>query len=298
LTRLRWKLFPLTPSIRPNIFYPSLTIAFALMLTLCAQPLQVIKISDLHSTFIDDLCRWVLDESIIQAISLAGLIVVAARYFGARAGMAGMRRYFFFGILFSFFHASALMLDAFFLKLSFRYAHPPALMPEALLTRLTVAAFPHLEANSISAPSGYVMRQTMILLTFLLISHQKAWRKFVIRPESRRYLHWGFYGLWALVIALRLYRGYDTFFDVGIGIGVGALVFWTVTVFTVSLVLRDRSAKAALVDAAAPTLTFGIAVLFYCQETSWWILVLVGLLVSMAFISALPLAPLQEHATE
>jgi hypothetical protein len=262
----------LTPEIRPNVLYSSLTIGFILTVLLSVKSLQYLPIARARYPFVNSLTKYVLDPALIQFFSLALLVYCAYIYFKHVSGIKGSRVAIFFLIFFPAVLLIEYVLESTILKPSFHYSRPADALPECAITSYLLKRFQVDTDEGISAPSGFIMRQTILLLFFLLLSHQKRWREVVSRRMSGA-LHFIQYFLFVLLALVRFYRGRHTLFDIGVGIGVAVIFYWVFVLSTVLVIKQSELDRQLIAEFTVPLGAYTIAMLFYAQETKFWLLV-------------------------
>lgn len=256
--------------IRPNVFYPSLFIGFLLMVILSEKAFQQFPITRAQFPLLNFITRYILDVAVIQAVTTLILGYLLYKYLKYVSNVSSLVIIVFLCSLFAVIFGLELAAEETFLKPSFHYGPPPGSLPECFITSIVMKYFGLARNEGIVAPSGFVMRQTILLLLFLSLSHQLRWREIVASRKLRRTLHVIHYGLFILVLLLRFYRGRHTFFDIGIAIGVTVVLYWY-GVTCITFLLRDTAEnRGFLADLLMPLSCYSFAILFYCQETKWW----------------------------
>jgi len=284
LTLIRDQFMPKIPA---NVFWPSLALGFLLMIGLSAKQFQHIPIRRAGRVWLNS-TTYVLDVGIIQFVSLCLLILLAYRYFRffspvpPRVLTTGLCLFFLSVVLLE------VAAEGIFLKPSFHYGRPGDSLSECYITSRVLRRLGFGGEEGTSAPSGFAMRQTIILLCFLVLSHQKRWRQVFSRTESR-WLHFVQYGFFVSVLALRFYRGRHSLFDLGVGIGVATVFFWLTFVVASCLLVTSPENRAYLEHSFGAFPAYALAILFYCQETAWWL--------AASFVIAIILAAVHHYCT-
>jgi len=272
------------PEIRPNLFHISFLFSFVIMMGLCLPPLQNLRFP--RSNLLDGI-TYILDPSALQLFSVFLLIYVTYKYFykaSSNAFLSALMPFIFVGTFLLF----GALIEEYIFKSTFQYNRPENSMPEPWLTNFMFShIFTHATRKGTATPSGYAFRQTFILLMFLLLTQQKNWKNIMgigrmfINTSSIIYaLNFTFL---ILVSLSRVYRGTHYLFDIGIGIGLGTFLFWVLTAFVCFLAHREKQ-REFLRDLSFHSITYTVTMLFFSQETvywlgiSWFFLVVIGLL--------------------
>lgn len=163
-----------------------------------------------------------------------------------------------------------------FLEPLFRYKMPAGAMPEPIFNRAVADYIGLSGRTSFAAPAGYCLRQLFIMnLALLLIEQPEMEKRF--GGSVRVGVH-AFFVLCVIGISvLRVYRGIHTPFDIGLSFGVGTILFWFFGVVICSVV-GDRKNAHYLGDMPNPLLAFGAVIYFYSQDTTPWIIALIGMI--------------------
>ena len=77
--------------------------------------------------------------------------------------------------------------------------------------------------------------------------------------------------LFLLVAFVRFYRGRHSLFDIGVGIGVAVVLYWTFVLLTAVITARREAERRLLGEFVVPLGAFALALVFYAQETKWWL---------------------------
>jgi hypothetical protein len=255
--------------VRPNVLYSSLLYAFLATVFLCAKAFQSLDLDLYRMPALDSLVRF-FDLGIIQLISVLLFIWLAVRYFTAITTLGKLVVALVIASVLGIVIGGDILIEQLFLKPSFTYSHT-SVHSHPSVPDVISSVFGLKEPDDNSAPSGFVLRQTIILLNFLLLSHQKRWRSVFTRTQSRL-LHWLQYGFFGLVSIVRVYYGRHALFDVGVAIGIATILFWCV-VLSVDCMFRGTvSSREYIREAFVPIGTCAMALIFYCQETKWWLI--------------------------
>jgi hypothetical protein len=283
----------LTPEIPTSLFYSSLIAGFMVMVTLSAKPFQSIPIAQSSFPLLTFISKYILDVVILQAASLCLLIYLAYKYYSAEfqspiglirvSSLSHTKIFIFFVLFFSALMTLECLFQLVFLKRSFHYGVPLDAKSDTFITSyfLTVLRVESHEGSS--APSGFAFMQTTILLLFLVLAHQKYWAE-VICKKMNHILYGLFYSVFILVLAIRIFRGRHSFFDVGIAVGAAVVLFWFFFVSLNALVRRSSEGTRVIAEFLAPLATYGIAILFYCQETKWWLWSFLAMFVALSLL--------------
>ncbi len=177
----------------------------------------------------------------------------------------------------------ATFLEMFLLKPSFAYARPATQLTDSFVAR-------HILSHGMrsATPSGFVLRQVIVLFSFLVLSFQGKWKEVVSskRGWKNTLLHFSNYAFFLLVIFLRTYRAQHTLYDVGLAIGLGTLIFWSLAVIGSFLIHREKAVKHARYF-FLPAFTYLLVFLLYTQETTYWIIFSTILLILLASLNIL-----------
>lgn len=254
--------FPGTTSI---FLYASAFAAFLFMVLLTLKPLQggLPRVA-----LLDSLTYWV-DPLLLQGLSLLYVLIVASHYSHIRweTSYTSWKTYVYpIWVLLLVLLAVGLEKPVF--KASFLYNRPASMQAEPFFTAL-VRQIPWISRllsreEGTAAPSGFVLRQTLLFLSFLLLAFQKTWgmwrRKTFIMVNI----------LILLFVAFsRVYRASHGAFDIGLGMAIGTFLFWLF--YLVSLAFIQPRSRSFLTDFSLPAVGFTFSILFYCQETSVWL---------------------------
>jgi hypothetical protein len=266
-----------------DLLYFSLAIAFALMILLSSKSFQLIPIQRSRFPLLNFITGNILDVAVLQAVSLVLLIWLCFKYLRDVLHWKGLSALIFSLVSCFLICTFLLMAEHWFLKPSFKYGRPQNMLSECTLTSVVLKKLGIGADEGTSAPSGFALRQTWILLFFLLLKNQKR----VAELFSRRFLvshqaaHWC---IFVLVLAGRVYRGRHSLFDVGTSIGIGTLLFWFFILISRILIWRDQKVKRLMVGFLPPLGTFGIAIMFYAQETKWWLFVFIAMILIISLL--------------
>lgn len=274
----------LIPEIRPTVLHTTLISGFVAMLVLCSKPLALVPLTRVRGGWLDALTKTILDVGVLQAASLVILVYCYGAYAAHITKRSRLTLCVSYAVGFSLLTFATVIIDLVFLKPSFRYNPPLASLPECTITSYVMARLGISLGEGTSAPSDFAFRQTIILLSFLLISHQQKWREVVRSRAMNRVLYATQYGLFFLVLAIRFYRGRHSLFDIGVAVGIGVMFFWFVALVLVSFFRPTAANQAYLTESAMPLGSYSIAILFYCQETAWWIWYTLGMFVVMGLL--------------
>jgi hypothetical protein len=269
--------------IPPRVLFPSLAIGSLLMILLTWRPVQVLNAYAVQVHSLRALAN-VLDVTALQLVSFLFLIWSAYSYFATVTVLP--KKWVFLLVSVALIAAMVLeyLFEVLFLKPSFQYGSNSPHLDPVLWGRLA-AMLGVAEAERFGGPSGFALRQTLILLNFLVLANQAKWA--TITGPTRSYALYSLHvGVFVIVCLLRIGMGniHNAAFDVGIGIGVALFAFWVVLLMIKVVVSPTAGHLEYLEQAVAPLGLYGIAILFYCQETKFWIWVLVGVFVAMALL--------------
>lgn len=241
------------------------------------------------SRALDKVTYWV-DPLILHAISLALVALIIASWAGSRGGRArGTVRQCFLLVLIMlavgcwlFFWYAA---EALFLKPAFNCARLPNPMSEPFLVgRLRFYA-------GTSCPSGFVLRQMVLLLLGLLFASGAT--NDTTAKDCTRDFYWGLRSrrttgiiivlafMTAFVAFSRIYRGTHTWFDVGITIAASVYCFWLV--YFICALIANRMAEYLFRDLVAASAVYLPLFLFYSQSATPWV---VATLVVFCFLGS------------
>jgi len=173
-------------------------------------------------------------------------------------------------LLVSFIFLLEILLEEYWLKPAFFYNRPPQeyQKPDTWLTAYieSLMGWNSEPGAPTSTPSGFVMRQ--LFLSFLLLIYGETLKK---ASKLKKVLL--VYGpallFFLLVVFLRVWRGKHSFFDVGIAIGTGTLLFWPFWLFIYSILGKDGM-KIYIRDFIVPSgFLFCFSFIFSGHSTSW-----------------------------
>ena len=255
---------------RPNIYYPSLSLAFIVMVLLSIKRLQHFHLEPIRAPWFVFVSKYAPDVVVIQAVSLILLMFLAYRFSSRFLPFPRHRIAIFVVAFYSFVMVMEFACEELFLKPTFRYGRPVAVTTSKAVTEETYGDLWRYDADQEGgAPSGFTLRQTMILMLFLSLAHQRKWREAFSAVQSRVY-HWIYYVSFASVPALRFYHARHSLFDIGVGVGIAVMMYWFFTLSANFIFNRSAEDKRYLGESITPLACYSLAILFYCQETKWW----------------------------
>jgi len=285
------------PEIRTNVLYGTLAIGFVLMLVLPLKNFETLTIPQYPAwTFV---FRFILDAAFIQSVSYAVLFYLAYKYFSRVSPLHGGHLFIRLLGLFVVIMAMQLLVEG-VIKTWFHYDRPSVQLSEGWFTNFAIRAvnwvlglfgldFDLGSDVAGATPSGFAVRQTVILLFFMLLAHQEQFKdKF---PRTRPIWYVLQLVFFFAVLSQRVYLNRHTLFDIGIGIGIATILFWFFVVCLTFLFRRSEINKKYIGTFIAPLGAYSIAIYFYSQETRWFMLSTLAMVLFLAGLYNLRVTP-------
>lgn len=274
----------LFPKIRPNLLYISLFCSFILMVFLSTKDIQ--KITFPRYEVIDSITYY-LDAIVLQGLSMVLVAWVIYRYLIVQEVSRTSSFILTIGIL------TAMMVTIIILE---KYIFKPCFLYNRIEESTETAAVAFV-ANILglagdektACPSGFTLRQVVLFLSFMLLHEQQAWPKiFEGKGKIVGALKKPFYVLnWAFLILipfLRFYWQRHILFDIGIAIGIGVFLFWSITILINIPITRSKKAVQYLTDLAAPIFVFTFTIFLYMEHTLGWLMLCWTILMISGFV--------------
>jgi len=273
------------PLVNRNMLYFSFFSALLLLILLSSKFFQY---SLPHNIFINRL-TYILDPLILQLFSFLLLIILAFKFiYKPDKNEIAHKTSFLYYVLFLFILLfSEIILEFFVLKPSFHFNRPAKSMEESFFINFLI----HNKLiknfisgkNGSSAPSGFTLRQIFIFYSYLILHIQNNKS---INFKRIKNITISLYSILMVIICLsRIYRNAHSFFDIGLGIGIGTLIFWFIYIAFLKLLKLDHIPKNDLTgDFILPGISLCFTILLFCQRTELWlgfslsIFVLLGLI--------------------
>lgn len=272
----------LFPKVRPNLLYFSLFCSFVLMVFLTFKDFQNITFPRYE---VIDSITYYLDAMVLQGLSMLLVAWVIYRYLIVQKESRTSSFFWTIGILIVMM-GTLIILEKYILKPSFLYNR----IEES--TETAVVAFVSnmlgLAGDKKTAcPSGFTLRQVVLFLSFMLLHEQQVWPK-IFEGRIVRALKTPFYVLnWAFLILipfLRFYWRRHILFDIGLSIGIGVFLFWSIAIITNIQIRRSKEAVQYLTDLVAPMFVFTFTIFLYTEHTLRWLILCWIILMSSGFV--------------
>lgn len=272
----------LFPNVRSNLLYISLFCGFVLMVFLCIKDIQ--KITFPRSEVIDSITYY-LDAMVLQGLSIVLVAWVIYRYLIVQEVSRTSSFIWTIGILTAMM-VTLIILEKYILKPCFLYNR----IEESTETAV-VAFVSHIlglaEDEKTACPSGFTLRQVVLFLSFMLLHEQQAWPR-IFEGKIVKVLKTPFYALnWTFLILipfLRFYWQRHILFDIGMAIGIGVFLFWSITIVVSIPIRKSKDAVQYLTDLVAPIFTFTFIVFLYMENTLRWLLLCWLILMVSGFV--------------
>jgi hypothetical protein len=233
-----------------------------------------------RNSVLDAIALRVFDVTILQAVSVlivAFVILRALRLQGAE--WASKRQsVLYIAIFIGIILCIEFTLEKVVFKPTFSFNRPAEHIGEPWFTEFLRYYYDYDLRKGSSTPSGFVVRQTMLALLFVLAIHQPQFLQ-ARKVTMLSILHFANISLLLFMAWLRLYTGAHRLYDVAIAIGIGGFLFWTLIFIFLSFRNEIRS---HIGDFALPALTFAFMILLYSQHFARWVLFCLVVITTLA----------------
>ncbi len=261
----------LFPKVRPNLLYFSLFCSLVLMVFLTFKDFQNITFPRYE---VIDFITYYLDALVLQGLSMLLVAWVIYRYLIVQEVSRTSSFIWTIGILIVMM-GILIILEKYIFKPSFLYNRIEESTETAVVA--FVARILRLAGDEKTAcPSGFTLRQVVLFLSFMLLhEQQKIWPR-IFEGRIARVLKTPFYVLnWAFLILipfLRLYWQRHILFDIGISIGIGGFLFWSIIIIMNISIMKSKEAVQYLKDLVAPLFVFTFIIFLYTEHTLRWLI--------------------------
>lgn len=272
----------LFPKIRPNLLYISFFCSFILMVFLSTKDIQ--KITFPRYEVIDSITYY-LDATVLQGLSMVLVAWVIYRYLIVQEVSRTSSFILTIGILTSMM-VTIIILETYILKPCFLYNRIEK-STETAVTAFVAHMLGLAGDEKTSCPSGFTLRQVVLFLSFMLLHEQQVWSK-IFEGRIVRALKIPFYILnWAFLILipfLRFYWQRHILFDIGIAIGIGVFLFWSITILISIPIMRSKEVIQYLTYLVAPIFAFTFIIFIYMENTLLWLMLCWIILMASGFV--------------
>lgn len=277
------RLAELFPKVRPNLLYISLFCGFVLMVILATRDIQ--KITFPRYEVIDSITYY-LDAMVLQGLSMLLVAWVIYRYLIVQEVSRTSSFFWTIGILIVMM-GTLIILEKYVFKPSFLYNRIEESTETAVVA--FVANLLGLAGDKKTAcPSGFTLRQVVLFLSFMLLhEQQEVWPR-IFEGRIARFLKKPFYVLnWAFLILipfLRFYWQRHILFDIGLSIGIGVFLFWSIIIIMNNSIMKSKEAVQYLTDLVAPIFVFTFTIFLYTEHTLRWLILCWIILMSSGLV--------------